>query len=360
MNKIVNILEVDSKIRRFYEQEQAKRGYYENLLTKIESFLERKSKLCLPTSLVTALSEDRRLLKDKIRAIGDFEFYYFDTNAIISEFETIIRTPAANSFFSNGANNDILDDRKKDLVARFFTLVKNYCLENLDFIAPAAILPSVHRCDQKYIIVDECTSTCIACCQEKSRLVNNSSFVDNGRVNISSKYTYDRKIHFRDCINQYQGKQNTHIPKEVFKNLETALVNHRVIPSERTVDRFDRVTVSHIHMFLKNLNYTKYYDDAILIHSVITGTQPDNIEHLEDDLMKDFDAMLTEYDKNFKTADRKNFINTQYVLYQLLKRHKHKCDKDHFVVMRTMSDRKSYHDRVCKTIFAKFGWEFAP
>jgi hypothetical protein len=360
MNKIINILEIDSKIKRYYEDEQGKQTHYENILKKIESFIERKNQLKIPTSLVNALESDRISLKNKILSIGDYDFYYFDTNSIISEFETIIRTPATNSFFSKTSNNDALDDRKRKLVTEFFDALKHYSLCDLDLPRPSPTMPAMHQCDQKFVLVDECTSTCVSCCQEKSKLINNSSFVDNGRVNISSKYTYDRKIHFRDCINQYQGKQNTHIPKEVFKNLENALINHRVIQTNRTEDRFDRVTVSHIHMFLKNLNYTKYYDDAILIHSVITGKQPDNIEHLEDDLMKDFDAMLTEYDSNFKAADRKNFINTQYVLYQLLKRHKHKCDKDHFVVMRTMSDRKSYHDRVCKTIFAKFGWEFAP
>ena len=32
-----------------------------------------------------------------------------------------------------------------------------------------------------------------------------SSYKDTERANISSKYMYDRKVHFRDCINQYQG-----------------------------------------------------------------------------------------------------------------------------------------------------------
>ena len=54
--------------------------------------------------------------------------------------------------------------------------------------------------------------------------VNNfSSYKDVERVNMATikitKYTYDRKIHFRDCINQFQGKQNATIDKKVYDKL---------------------------------------------------------------------------------------------------------------------------------------------
>lgn len=356
MTKIVNILEIDSKLRKHYEEESQKIPEYVETMDNIKLLLTKYPQL--RPRVVADMMRDYNLLKRKILAVQDFEFYYFETKAMIAEFENIIKTPVANSFFSSEKDNGF-EDRKKSLVNLYFQKVLFYVPDGFELNYVSKTKNNTKNCDSKYSVVDESTSTCVCCFKESSKIVNNSSFVDNNRVNISSKYTYDRKIHFRDCINQYQGKQNTHIPSDVFKNLEKALINHRVIPAKRTLDRFAKVSVSHIHMFLKSLNYTKYYDDAILIHSVITGVQPDNIEHLEEDLMKDFDAMLTEYDTHFKTADRKNFINTQYVLYQLLRRHKHNCNKDHFVVMRTMSDRKTYHDRICKTIFAKFGWEFA-
>ena len=355
MTKIVNIRDIDSKLRKYYEEEERLSPEYESRLKRLEAAVSAN----LRPALVEAIRADCALLRDKLRAVRDFEFYSLDTGAIVAEFDEMMKTPVVKSFFAFG-RDDAFEERKRALVEAFLDKTRFYAPEGFDLQAVVVNDREVSGCDVKFVVVDECTDTCALCFRERTRIVNNSSFFDNSRVNISSKYTYDRKIHFRDCINQYQGKQNTHIPPEVFKNIETALVNHRVISSARSADRFDRVSVAHIHMFLKSLNYTKYYDDAILIHSVMTGEKPDNIEHLEEDLMKDFEAMLTEYDKNFKTADRKNFINTQYVLYQLLKRHKHKCDKDHFVVMRTMSDRKSYHDRICKTIFSKFGWEFTP
>ena len=55
--------------------------------------------------------------------------------------------------------------------------------------------------------------------------------------------------------------------------------------------------------------------------------------------------------------DRKNFINTQYVLFQLLRRHKYMCKKQDFNILKTI-DRKSFHDDICKELFEELGWNF--
>jgi hypothetical protein len=92
----------------------------------------------------------------------------------------------------------------------------------------------------------------------------------------------------------------------------------------------------------------------------MTGKKPDDISHLEDLLLADFDLLVETYDKNFKNkVDRVNFISTQYVLYQLLQRRKHPCRKEDFVILKTM-DRKSFHDSVCRDLFGVLGWNFSP
>ena len=53
----------------------------------------------------------------------------------------------------------------------------------------------------------------------------------------------------------------------------------------------------------------------------------------------------------------KNFINTQYVLFQLLRRHKYPCKRADFNILKTI-DRKSFHDDVCKSLFEQLGWNF--
>jgi len=96
-----------------------------------------------------------------------------------------------------------------------------------------------------------------------------------------------------------------------------------------------------------------------LIHYKFTGILPDDISHLEEVLMIDFDMLSKLYDKRFKHLKRKNFINTQYVLFQLLSRHKHKCNHSDLIILKTI-DRKCFHDMVCKQLFEELGWNHTP
>jgi hypothetical protein len=66
-------------------------------------------------------------------------------------------------------------------------------------------------------IFEENTYICTKCYARQNVIKHSSSYTDIDRVNISSKYMYDPKIHFRDCIKQYQGKQNCTIPEKVYK-----------------------------------------------------------------------------------------------------------------------------------------------
>ena len=69
--------------------------------------------------------------------------------------------------------------------------------------------------------------------------------------------------------------------------------------------------------------------------------------------------VLGGYDKKFKHINRKNFINTQYVLYNCLCRHKHQCKKEEFIILKTI-DRKFFHDEICKVLFEELGWNHTP
>ena len=94
----------------------------------------------------------------------------------------------------------------------------------------------------------------------------------------------------------------------------------------------------------------------------MTGKKVDDISHLEAQLMEDFDKISNLYDKKFKftgKVDRKSFINTQYVLFQLLRRHKYPCKKEDFNMLKTL-DRKSFHDEIVRELFEHLNFNFTP
>ena len=190
------------------------------------------------------------------------------------------------------------------------------------------------------------------------------SFKDSERVNLNGKYSYDRKIHFKDCIYQFQGKQNVSIHPNVYENIIQQLLAHSIIPENyQNLPKqmaFENVTKEHIYLFLKNSKYVKHYEDSVLIYHVLTDKPVPDISHLEDQLISDFDLLVEQYDKKYKNNTyRKNFINTSYVLFQLLRRHRYPCQKEDFNILKTV-DRKYYHDEICSELFSDLGWNFQP
>jgi len=49
------------------------------------------------------------------------------------------------------------------------------------------------------------------------------TYDDTTRINVNKQFKYEKRCHFRDTINQYQGKQNKHIPSHVYDSLYEAI-----------------------------------------------------------------------------------------------------------------------------------------
>jgi len=124
------------------------------------------------------------------------------------------------------------------------------------------------------------------------------------------------------------------------------------------IERFSGITKQIILRFLRELGYSKHYENVHLIHYKVTGIKPDDISYLEDRLYEDFNKLVVVYDRLFgKTLNRKNFINTQQVLLQLLVRHKHHCNLDDFSILKTL-ERKAQHDEILEACFRELGWSW--
>ena len=204
------------------------------------------------------------------------------------------------------------------------------------------------------------TIVCEKCSCVQVSTVSTTSYADIDRINVSTRYLYDRKVHFRDCILQFQGRQNVTIDKSVYDGLEIEFGRHHLLVGDENTPvhiRFSKITQEHISMFLKELRLSKHYENVQLIHFNLTGIQPPDISRLEGLLLSDFEQLTMLYDEVYRCEARKNFINTQYTLFQLLKRHKYPCNVSDFSIIKT-SERRDWHHRVCKNLFSKLNWNF--
>ncbi len=218
--------------------------------------------------------------------------------------------------------------------------------------------------DDDFITDENTRKICLKCSAEQFVFDTGITHRDYNRVNVVGKFVYNRVLHFQDCIKQYQGKQNCKVPDKVYQDLETKFNAYRIlIDSPISTVKYSKLTKQHIIMFLKELKHVKQYENVNLIYYTLTGKR-ENISHLEQLLIEDFRELVKLYDSihgkdKQEELDRKNFMNVQYLLFQLLKRHGHPCKFEDFSTLKTI-DRKLFHDNICRNLFAKLEWNFTP
>jgi len=366
----MDILEIDAKIRETFLSEEKKLPEYKSRLEELNS-LDISS---LPDRVKIGVKENREKLERKVNDIisnREFNFYLLESTPLVDQYKKILNRPQKISFVGRACLNDSTNREKAEIIHKYLEVVQKYqkyfsvkkggkkVKQPLEQKKPNIC----DNCGKTDFIAEESYMVCAACSTEKDIIESVTTYKDSDRINISTKYTYDKKTHFRDCINQYQGKQNCSIDQKVYSDLESALERHRLLNGGKEtpkLERFSRVSREHVLMFLKELGYSKHYENVILIHHVLTGKKPDDISHLEDKLLQDFDVLVETYDKLFKNKiGRKSFLNCTNLLYQLLVKWKHPCKKEDFNVLKTV-ERKNFHDSICAELFKQLSWNYVP
>jgi len=350
----LDILSTDADIKQTFKDAEEKLPHYHEKLLDLKRTIKKGT---LSTRVYKNLKLNITDLEEKIRIIlsgQSINFYIAETAHLLESYKKILQTPVRLSFTGKSTIND---KEKNKVISGYLEIAQKYT--QIKIITSEKTKNVIcNNCPNKKLfdIIDNSIYICIQCGAQQEILLHTSSYKDIDRINISAKYTYDRKVHFRDCINQYQGNQNSTIDSKVYVNLIDQFDKHHLLIGDKNTKkeiRCKNINKEHIHLFLKELEYTRHYENVNLIHYQITGKKPDDISHLEDKLLDDFDLLTDLYDRKFKNKpgfERKNFINTQYVLYQLLVRYHHPCKKEDFTILKTV-DRKSFHDDVAKICF---------
>ena len=359
MNNI-DILLIHRNILKKFNEERENINKYEKEIKKIKNSLNSLLTYRMKNNLKNNLIKLQQKL-DNINSNKLFNFYIMESTEIIEKYKKILQKPVVFSFFGKRENKR---QEKDELIRNYIKIAKKYTtIENISNLSPQKkINKTCNYCkSSKCLETVENEEICLECGKVTHISSTNSSYKDSERINMTAKYTYDRKVHFKDCINQYQGKQNVNILPEVYEKLTEQFQLHGLLQNSRNkIKKYEKITKKHVFLFLKELGYSKHYEDVILIHYNLTGKNPDNISHLEPKLLEDFDLLVLQYDKKYKKNNklsRKNFINTHYVLYQLLRRHKYNCKKSDFNILKS-NERKSFHDKICKELFKELNWNF--
>jgi predicted DNA-binding protein len=364
----IDILHIDHIIQTNFETGNANKYLESNISTYLQDTnlsSEFKKKI-----------ETWNTISSESNSIQMKNFYLLDTVELIQEYKQTLNTPIKVCFLDNiqKETSEENNSEKTNIIQKYIEKVKDY---NILDKTPTKTDINVNNQISKYQKCFKCESQnltesvdysgiiiCIDCgSQETTMNLANSirlNHNDSKRINMCSKYSYDKKSHFLNCINQFQGKHKTGIDPEVIELIEKEIEKYKLVDNTKKSRKakYKNVTKEHIFLFVKELRLTKCYGDINLIHNIITENPLNDISHLTEKLLQDFDQFVQTHHKLYSNELEKKNFNYQHLLYQLLVRHKYICNPSEFNFLKTI-DRKYYHDEICRTIFETLGWNYS-
>jgi hypothetical protein len=369
-----DILQLDSKIKKIIKEENVKT--LPTLKEQFEIVSEELKIICNSISTSSnskkiiqhkeKLEKEKKELEDKIEDLENnntFSEYLYMSQKIINEYISLAETPKnVSSFFSNkpaSVKDNNSEVKYEELISQFLDIAIKYV--PIKTWRKEKVKKHICPCgNSKEFIYGENIIVCDNCSLESNFYSVQTTYKDTDRVNLSQKYKYKRRIHFRDTLNQYQGKQNKKINKQVIEDLEKEFIKRNLQNKNGNTfhEKYKNITKGVISMFLTETGHNNHYEDLNLLHNYFTGIPCPDVSHIEEELFEDFDKIVEVYD-SLKDITRKNFLNSQYVLYQLLKRRNIKVKDDDFDILKSR-DRLNQHEEIFQKISLILEWNISP
>ena len=161
-------------------------------------------------------------------------------------------------------------------------------------------------------------------------------------------YAYKRINHLREILAQFQAKESTHIPPEVFENIKNQIKKERLDIKDLTNKKTKEI--------LKKLGYNKYYEHIPFIKDKLGIKPPVMSQELEETLCNLFLEIQKPYSK-YCPPDRVNFLNYYYTLYKLCELLGETKFLPYFPQLKDR-EKKMEQDQIWKLICADLGWDY--
>ena len=178
---------------------------------------------------------------------------------------------------------------------------------------------------------------------------NRPSYKDGAREG-TSYYSYKRINHFNEWLAQFQAKETTDIPDDVYHSIYVELKKERI-------HNMANITPAKMKEILKRLKLNKYYEHIPHITNRINGQPaPVMTRATEEKLRSMFKEIQGPFLKHCP-PERKNFLSYSYVLHKFCQL----LGLDHFLpCFPLLKSREKLHlqDVIWENICRELRWEF--
>lgn len=207
------------------------------------------------------------------------------------------------------------------------------------------------ECNKEMIFsANEAVFTCTQCGYQEFVLVDSDkpSYKDPPRE--VSYYAYKRINHFNEWLAQFQAKESTEIPQEVYESICAELKKERIL-DYRTLSR------QKVREILKKLKYNKYYEHVPHIINRLNGQNaPVMSREIEEKLRYMFKEIQPAFQKHCP-KDRSNFLSYSYVLYKFCELLELDEYLSSFPLLKNR-DKLYVQDKIWEKICEDLAWQF--
>ena len=272
-------------------------------------------------------------------------FPYFEKKKELSQGKQKNKNKILHNFFNKDKNVKI---KTEETESDKFLININ---ENMLNIKNYTIDYEVCKCGGEFIHIDyKGLVVCNKCAIQKTFLIEHEKPSYKEPPKEVCFYAYKRINHFREILAQFQAKETTQIPDDVFINIKNQIKKERISLKQMTNKKAKDI--------LKKLGYNKYYEHIPFIKDKLGIRPPVMSPELEDKLCNLFMEIQKPYSKHCPD-DRVNFLNYYYVLYKLCELLNENKFLPFFPMLKDPVKRIE-QDEIWKKICKELQWEFIP
>lgn len=259
--------------------------------------------------------------------------------------------PTIMSFFGESLKTNAPEKDKSAILDKYKMLVENEYVYDKNKIS--GYFKKCPDCNIDYVLdQSEGMYVCVNCGSVEMIIIEAEKPSYKEVSTDKPGYPYKRINHFNEWLSQFQAKESSVIPNDVYTLIKKELYKNRITD-------FKKVKPKTIKDTLKKLGLTNYYEHKTHIISKLSGLPPPIIDReTEDTLRRMFKQIQLPFEKH-RPQDRTNFLSYAFVLHkfsELLELDEFtKC----FPLLKS-TDKLRIQDKIWKDICFELKWEFIP
>ena len=377
------------KVQTMLEDQKQIHQYREELKTLEQKILEMTSDMER-----WRLERDADNLKKKIKTIedgselmdyylrtGDILYQYYDVQDQIQQGMTTTRTNKAkpgsilalleevaqkeetSTGMTLGASYSEKDQVSKESVPKVDGgLQRNQLLnEYLQIEDPSMVRSSSDIYDDPWTICSKCNSEMIMCLNEANLTCSKCGFqefilVDSDKPSYKdpprevSYYAYKKINHFNEWLAQFQAKESTEIPQEIYDDILIQLKKERIT-------NMSSLKPTKLREILRKMKCSKYYEHIPHIINRLNGQNAPFMSREDEEKLR---HMFREIQPSFKKhcpKGRRNFLSYGYVLYKFCEL----LEMDEYLACFPLlknRDKLYLQDKTWELICKDMGWQY--